>query len=167
MAALCVLLLAACGYDYKSRRIPNYLVLTAAFWGVLWRQWGEGAFGVASYLGQAVLVMALVYPLYRTGSFGAGDAKLLGVTAGYLPFGKILAFLFCSLLIAAIFSLVKMWKGKNFGERIHYLSGYLSGVVRSGSWHLYLENERDRQAAGICLSGPVFISILLYLGGVY
>ena len=32
---------------------------------------------------------------------------------------------------------------------------------------LYLENEKERKAAGICLSGPIFLSVLFYLGGAY
>ena len=167
LATRCVFLVAACGYDYKDKRIPNYLVTWMAILGVGWRFWDEGAAGVLSYLGQAMLIMGLLYPLFRIGSFGAGDVKLLGVTAGYLPISKILAFLMCSMLIAAMISLVKMWKKNDFGERMRYLAGYLTAVARSGSWQLYLEDREERHNAGICLSGPVLISVLLYLGGVY
>ncbi len=37
LAALCVFLTAACGYDYKDKRIPNNLVLAMAFLGIGWR----------------------------------------------------------------------------------------------------------------------------------
>lgn len=167
MAALCVILTAACGYDYRDNRIPNYLVLMAAFLGAGWQAWDGGLFGVLSYLGQAVLVMALLYPFFRIGGLGAGDVKLLGVTAGYLPFGKILAYLFCSLLVAAVISVVKMWRRKMFRERMRHLLMYLEDVMRSGSWKPYQAAGADRRPAGICLSGPILVSVLLYLGGVY
>ena len=92
---------------------------------------------------------------------------LLGVAAGFLPFHKIFVFLFVSLLIAAFFSLVKLWKEKYFLERMHYLLSYVAEVVRSGNWRLYLENRQERARAGICLSGPVLLGLLLYLGGAY
>lgn len=167
MAALCILLAAACSYDYRRKKIPNFLIAFMAVLGVGWRFW-EGSFcGALSYFGEAVCIMCLLYPFFKIGSIGAGDVKLLGVSAGYLPFSKILMFLFVSLLISAMISLFKMWKESNIRERMHYLLAYLTDVARSGSWHLYLENEREKQAAGICLSGPVLLSILLYWGGVY
>ncbi len=138
LAALCVFLMAACRYDYRERRIPNYLIIWTAAVGAAWRFWNERLPGPLWYLGQAVLVMAALYPFFQIGGLGAGDVKLLGVAAGYLPAEKILAFLFCSLLVAAMISVVKMWK-------------------RGGR----------RGKGGICLSGPVLVSVLLFLGGVY
>lgn len=163
MAVLCVILAAVCCYDYSGRKIPNRLVLLAAFWGAGWQLWGAGLPGIFSCLGQMTLVAACLYPVFKIGGLGAGDVKLLGVTAGYLPFEKILPFLFCSLLAAAMVSLVKMWRKKMFRERMQCLSGYMQEVMRSGSWQLYPRAV----SAGVCLSGPVFVSLLLYLGGVY
>jgi len=167
LAALCILLAAACGYDYRRKRIPNFLIAFMAVIGVGWRFWESGANGALSYFGETVFIMCLLYPFFKIGSIGAGDVKLLGVTAGYLPISRVLMFLFISLLISAMISLFKMWKESNIRERMRYFFAYLTDVARSGSWHLYLENGREKQAVGICLSGPVLLSILLYLGGVY
>jgi prepilin peptidase CpaA len=138
LVALCVFLVAACGYDYKERRIPNYLILWMAITGVGWRLWNERAPGLPGYLGQAMFVMAILYPFFKIRGLGAGDVKLLGVTAGYLPAEKILVFLFCSLLVAAMISLAKIWK-----------------------------RDGKRRGGAVCLSGPVLVSVLLFLGGVY
>lgn len=167
LAVLCILLAAACGYDYKDNRIPNYLIAMMVIWGGSWRLRRGGLPDMLFYLGEAALVIALIYPFFKIGTIGAGDVKLLGVTAGYLPFEKILTFLFLSFLISATISLIKMGKENNFGERMRYLSEYLADVIRSGCWRLYLEGEADRSAVGICMSGPVLIGVLLYLGGVY
>ena len=134
LAALCVFLAAACGYDYRQRRIPNYVILGMTIAGIGWRMYDERAPGALWYLGQAVLVMAVLYPFFKTGGLGAGDVKLIGVTAGYLPAEKILGFLFCSLLVAALISLVKILR---------------------------------KAKGGVRLAGPVLVSILLFLGGVY
>ena len=138
LAVLCAFLVAVCGYDYRERRIPNYLIIWMAIAGVGWRLWNERAPGVLCYLGQAMLVMAVLYPFFKIGGLGAGDVKLLGATAGYLPAQKILTFLFFSLLVAALISLVKSRK-----------------------------KDGERQSGGICLAGPVLVSFLLFLGGVY
>ena len=167
LAALCIMLTAACGYDYRRKKIPNYLMALVAVFGVWYRLGESGIDGALSYLGEAVLIICLLYPFFKIGSIGAGDVKLFGVTAGYLPFSRILVFLFVSLLISAMVSLFKMWKESNIRERIGYLAAYLADVAESGCWKLYLESRQEKQAAGICLSGPVLISILLYWGGVY
>lgn len=167
MAALCVLLTVACGYDYGKNRIPNALIVLMILLGAAWRFWSGGGRDVPSYLAQAAVVMVLFYPFFKIGGLGAGDVKLLGATAGYLSPGEVLPFLLWSLLAAAALSLMKMWKRKDFRDRMGYLWEYLAGTVRRGSWQLYLENGRDGRAKGVCLSGPVLLSILLHLGGVY
>ncbi len=167
MAALCVLLTAACCCDYRYKKIPNYLIALMAALGAGWRFLGEGAPGTAFYAGEAILVMSMLYPLFKIGAVGAGDVKLLGVTAGYLPCKKILVFLMLSLLVSAAISLFKMLRKRYFFERMKYFLNYLKNVAKNGSWRLYLSDEQDRRAVGICLSGPVFVSVLLYIGGVY
>lgn len=167
MAVLCVFLAAACCFDYRYKKIPNFLIVVMVLLGVGWRFLQGGAWEVVSCAGAAVLVMCLLYPLFKVGMVGAGDVKLLGVTAGYLPFKKILVFLFLSLLIAAVVSLVKMMRKRYFLERIEYLLDYIKDVVKSGRFMLYLQNEQDRGDVGICLSGPVLVSVLLYMGGIY
>ena len=167
MAALCAMLTAACWMDHRKKKIPNLLIAAMAIFGMGWRFWREGAGGMAAFVGQSVTVVCLFYFLFRLGTVGAGDVKLFGVTAGYLPFKKVLIFLFVSLLIAAVISLVKLWKKKYFWERLRYLAGYLASVWKSGRWSLYLEGGVNNPDAGICLSGPILFSLLLYLGGVY
>ena len=167
MAVLCVLLAAACCFDYRYKKIPNFLIIVMLVLGAGRRFLQGGAWEVAFCAGAVVLVMCLLYPLFKVGAVGAGDVKLLGVTAGYLPFKKILVFLFLSLLIAAVVSLVKMMRKNYFLERMGYLLNYIRDVVKSGRFKLYLQNEQDRGAVGICLSGPILVSMLLYMGGIY
>lgn len=167
MAALCILLAAACWCDYRKKKIPNYLIAAMILAGVPWRILEEGPWAAAVFVLQTILIGGLLYPLFKIGAVGAGDVKLFGVAAGYLPFEKIFVFLFVSLLIAAIFSLVKLWQNDNFRERLHYLAEYFADVIKGSSWRLYLENGKDSPEIRLCLSGPAFLSLLLYLGGIY
>jgi len=61
----------------------------------------------------------------------------------------------------------KMWLKHIFGQRIRYLSAYLEDVMRTGKWKLYQADRPGRNSADVCLAGPILISVLLYLGGVY
>lgn len=166
MAVLGLLLAAACGFDYWRRKIPNGLVVLIAAAGMAFRLQQEGAAGVLLYLGEAAAVMGLLYLPFKTGAFGAGDVKLLGTAAGYFPFGKIFLFSFVSLLAAAIISLVKLLVNKNFRERLGVFGGYLERTVKEGRLLPYPAAGKDRRLS-VCLSGPVLLSFMLYLGGVY
>lgn len=167
MLALCIMLAAACGFDYRFRKIPNGLIVLMTAVGTGWRYWESGIYGVLSYFGEAALIICLLYPFFKIGTLGAGDIKLLGASSGYFLFSKVLIFLFVSLLISAIYSLFKMCKEKSIQERMRYLFRYIGDVVKSGNWKLYIEDKAERHRNGICLSGPVFISVLLHIGGVY
>lgn len=167
MAALCVLLSAACYCDYRNKRIPNYLIVSIVLVGMTWRFLMEGLSGVIGCVLQAVFIGALLYPLFKIGVLGAGDVKLFGATAGYLPFGKIFLFLFVSLLFSAIISLIKLLKHDRFMERLQYFVEYMADIFKSGSFRLYMDEGSDDPAIRLCLSGPIFISLLLYLGGAY
>lgn len=166
MAVLCLLLTAACGFDYRIKKIPNALVVPVVLAGFLFRFQRDGAGGILLYLLGAILITALLYPLYIIGGIGAGDVKLLGAAAGYFPFERIFLFSFVSLLIAAIISLVKLLVNKNFRERLGVFFGYVERCARTGALCPYPVTVGEEKA-GVCLSGPILLSLLLYLGGVY
>ena len=166
MAVLCAMLMAACWYDYRKKKIPNLLILVVLVYGVGWRLWWEGMIGSLFYLGQAAAVMIPMYFLFQIAVIGAGDVKLFGVTAGFLPFNKLFLFLFVSLLIAAVLSLIKLMKHKDFVKRMRHVFCYLAAAMRNG-WAFYPESGMELPEAGICLSGPIFVGLLFYLGGVY
>ncbi len=46
---LCFLLSIACGYDYRSRRIPNGLILSCLIAGAAFRWWEQGIYGIMEY----------------------------------------------------------------------------------------------------------------------
>ena len=167
MAALCVLLMAACYCDYRKKRIPNYLIVAIMLVSMTWRFLGEGLSGAIVCVLQAVLIGSLLYPLFKIGALGAGDVKLFGATAGCLPFMKIFVFLFVSLLFSAIISLVKLLQHNRLIERLQYFIEYLADIISSGSFRLYLDEGSKDPDIRLCLSGPIFISLLLYLGGAY
>lgn len=167
LITLCFLVGTACCWDYRKGKIPNFLlgIMFAAGGGYsLINGWFDG---ILVYLIRCFGVMLALYPVFKIGAIGAGDVKLYGICSGYLPWNTFLFFLFFSLLIATAVSLLKMIKESNAIERFCYLCEYIAEVIQTGNFRLYLENEADRKAAGICLAGPILGSLLLHLGGVY
>lgn len=167
MAVLCILLSAVCLADYRTYRIPNALILVILLYGMGYRYRDTGGFGPVEYLMTGLTVLLLLYPLFRIGVLGAGDVKLFGVTAGYLSWQKSFCFLFISLLVAAILSVFRLMKERNVKERLEYLCAYLLEIGRTGRFGMYFEDRAMARDAGICLAGPVLVSWLLHVGGVY
>ncbi len=167
MTVLCVLLSLICLSDYRKSRIPNSLILLILLYGLGYRYWDAGGGGVGSFAVSFFAVLLCMYPLFKIGAVGAGDVKLYASAAGYLSGRTCVRFLFYSLLIAAVFSIVKICRDRSGRERMGYLCSYLADVCRKGCWKLYFGNCAEARKAGICLSGPALVSVLLHLGGVY
>ena len=131
------------------------------------RWWEQGIYGIMEYFCNVLLTTVAFYLFFYIGAMGAGDVKLLGVCAGYFSGEKVLCFLFFALLFAAVFALCKMYLARNLWDRLCYLGEYVWDVVRCGRWKAYFAEERAHPGSGICMAGPVFCSVLLYIGGVY
>lgn len=167
MAFFLMLLVMACCFDYHSRRIPNWLLAIMLLVIVVNQYLEQGIETTYKSIGIMVLIMLIWYPLFRIGTIGAGDIKLFGVCSGILPLSKILSFLFFSLAIAAIFSLIRLVQKKDGRERIGYFLSYLKDVINEKQWKLYISNQKEKERVSVCMAGPVLISLLLYWGGVY
>lgn len=167
MLTFCVMSGFGAIWDYHSGRIPNRLLALMLAWSICCRFREASWTGAAELLLQGALLLVLTFPLYRIGSVGAGDIKLIALCCGFLQRNCIIIFLFSMLLFAAIFSIIKLVRNHMTMERLKYFVSYVSEVRRSGKWSLYVSDQRELGRVGICMSGPVFLALLLHLGGVY
>ncbi len=167
METLCIFLVIVCLCDYCTGKIPNWLLGVMLAAGIGYGGVCGGVWGAVLFPAESCVVMFFLYPLFKIGVLGAGDVKLYGICAGYLPLNKFVLFFFLSLLFAAMISLIKMIKESNAIERISYLCEYLISVIQNRRFHYYFESVKEQKRAGICLTGPILCSILLYMGGIY
>lgn len=101
--------------DYHTQKISNLLILTALFSALLYQFRQTGFQGVSKALFHSGLILLFLFPLFLCKALGAGDIKLLGVTAAYLfwkaAFLAFLAGIYLSLIPIA-FSLLRKEKGQ-------------------------------------------------------
>jgi len=126
-----------------------------------------GIINILYFIIKAVSVVLILYPIFRIGAVGAGDIKLLGICSGFISKDCILHFLFFSMLVAAIFSIIKMCIKNNFRERLQYLCRYIVRVAEYREVTPYFMSGEEKRTAGLCLSGPVLCSILMHMGGIW
>lgn len=167
MVVLSFFLIIACFTDYRRGRIPNELLLAMSVSGAAESYLHGGTINVLYFIIKAVSVVLILYPVFRIGAIGAGDTKLLGICSGFISKDCILHFLFFSMLIAAVFSIIKMCIKNNFRERLCCLCTYIARTVKYGKVTAYFVSEGEKRAAGLCMSGPVLCSILMHMGGIW
>jgi len=74
---LIVVVLIAAAFDVRTRRIPNWLVLTAILIGVALNTFLFGLSGLSTSLFGGAAAFAVYFPLFALRGMGAGDVKLM------------------------------------------------------------------------------------------
>ena len=148
MVILCFFLCIACYHDYRRGRIPNWLVLAGLSVGLLRAFYLGGPQAAVGFIIQGCVVILVFYPLFSIGTFGAGDLKLFGVCCGYHSF-------------------IRFTRREDCIERFTYFFSYLKEVADSGEWKLYWHDRNEMKKASVCLAGPILLSMIMYMGGLY
>lgn len=169
---LILLLAAACYFDYRKAKIPNKLIAAGLFLAVIKAAaegFSSGAVGVVQELldicTQAIIITAILYPLYMLGVLGAGDVKLCCMCAAFLDRADCPKVFLKALLLAAVVGIAKMLFWGNIRERIIYFLAYAADVVRLGRLKPYWteENSHLKAEASLRLAGPLLAGVLLYI----
>lgn len=89
--------------DLRTRRVPNWLTLGIAAFGIALAVFGHGAVGLGGALAGLVLGLLLMLPGHFIGATGAGDVKLFAAMGTLLgPSGIGSAFLYTAIAGGAI-----------------------------------------------------------------
>lgn len=157
--------------DFKQDRIPNGLIVFGIVIGFFSRFMENGWQGIFSACVIILISFCILYPFFRIGGIGAGDVKLLLTTGSFFSADEQLHVMMFSFIIGAILSIEKMISEDNFKERMLYLFSYMMDVLRTGQWKLYGENpDTDSfkyKRNKIHFALPVFLSVMLGLGGIF
>ncbi len=93
--------------DVYRRIIPNYLVIAILIYGGAWDYLHSDISGVIASMAYCVMVAVILYPLYMTGSLGAGDVKLYSLLPLYYIREKLLIIYFLIFLIALALAIIR------------------------------------------------------------
>jgi prepilin peptidase CpaA len=78
------IVLVACAFDVRTRRIPNVLTLSAAVAGLLYHLATSGVGGLQTAAAGWVLGLLLLLPYFALGGMGGGDVKLVAALGAWL-----------------------------------------------------------------------------------
>jgi prepilin peptidase CpaA len=74
----------ACGFDMRTRRIPNALTFSAAVAALLFHWLADGTSGATFAAGGWVVGLGLFFPLFALRGMGGGDVKLLAALGAWI-----------------------------------------------------------------------------------
>ena len=156
---------AAAVWDIRTGKIPNILIAVGTGLACWFQLTEYGISGFWRFLGGSILPLLLLAVLYYFRMFGAGDIKLFCVIGGFLGMEHLLSCMAVSFLMGAVISLVLLIRRRSLKERLLYFFAYIGKFYRTRKWVPY--RDGTEKGAEFCFAIPVFLSVLLYIGGVY
>ena len=105
MVVLCPAAIAAAAFDWRSRRIPNVLVVAIAVAGLVAVALTLGSSRLPLAIGTGVAAGAACTPLYVLRGLGAGDVKLIAATSVWWSLTQLLVALTAIALCGALLAI--------------------------------------------------------------
>lgn len=168
---LIVFLLIAVYTDWRFGKIYNRQIVLGMIIGIGFRYYESGFSGVFTGLCSFLIPVVFLFPLFRIGTLGGGDIKLLASAAIFLTPAQTILFMGVAFLNGAILALIKMIKERNFVERFQYLRSYIHDVITTNQIKLYEEAKKQSEVENrkhkIHFAFPIFVSALIHMGGLY
>jgi prepilin peptidase CpaA len=108
----------ACGWDLRTRRIPQILTLGGALAGLAYHlTTGGWQGGLASVAGWAVGIVIFLAP-FALGGLGAGDVKLLGAIGAWLGAGSVIWVALYTGVAGGVLAVIVATAGGYFGQAV-------------------------------------------------
>lgn len=151
--------------DLRSMRVDNGWILFSLIMGLSLRILKYGLSGVGMFLAGAVFPFVLLAGLFYFRMLGPGDIKLLCALGGIMGIHDIGKCILISFLLGAVISLAILISVGGFRRRIRFLIGYFQDYFHTGVLKPYY--RRGAALENFHFTVPVFLSVMLYAGGVY
>lgn len=159
IAYLCLIHVICVITDYREKKIKNCWVAAVFIGALIFKIWDwNGQFFLKSWWMMGLFFIVL-FPLYVIRAIGAGDVKLLCVTAFYIG-EEIEVFLIGALVSAGVLALVKLLYYKNLRKRMWYFFDYMRKVMITGEIDVYGIPKKEEEFMRLAI--PIFIGMLCW-----
>src|ERR1700745_480507 len=105
-------------WDWRSRKIPNWLTVAGTAAGITLHGVLSGWSGLGFAFAGMGLALVLLLPLVYLRALGAGDWKLMGAVGSFLGWRLFLVVLFGSIIVAGIMAFIQMMRAERVSETL-------------------------------------------------
>lgn len=155
---------AAVAMDIVCMRISNGWILFSLMTGFFYSLCGNGG-GLYGFLTGLLIPAAVLGWLFLFRMLGPGDIKLFCVLGGVMGPESIWHCMGIAFFVGALLSLAVLVSCGNLAERFRYLADYLEDFMRTGIRKPYY--KKGFALENIHFTVPIFMSVMLYAGGLY
>lgn len=151
--------------DIRDGKIPNILLvillinlITVEILSISGSQSSLILRGTSLRIVEVALITGFLFPFFSIGAIGAGDLKLISLTALFM--NKPLLYFASVFSVASILALAKVLVNGNVRERVGYLNLYLKNVFLTGNVTRYTgisDEVNEKVSYCVHLSVPVLI----------
>jgi prepilin peptidase CpaA len=131
-AVTLALTLYAAWFDWRTRRIPNWLTVSGFSAGIALNSILQGWHGARQSLEGAALALGLLLPLVLLRGLGAGDWKLMGAVGALMGWRPMLFVLVVSFVATALIGIIQMALTKRVKKTLWNLFALAKGFVTFG-----------------------------------
>ena len=129
--ALVALLVLACWFDLRERRIPNALTLAGATAALLVRSgWGWGSV-LEGAAGAGLSVVVGLVP-FALGFLGGGDVKLLGAVGAFMGTDRLFGALLLVAVVGGVLAMFEAMRRRALGHALTNTFGVAKHLVLFG-----------------------------------
>jgi len=128
IVALCFVALAG-WFDWRSRRIPNWLTVPGLLLGLTMNTLSWGWPGIKLSLAGAGLSLGVLLPFVLLRGLGAGDWKLMGALGALLGFPLIVLVLFGTIFVTGLMAAVQITRLNCWGATLRNLIELVKAAV--------------------------------------
>lgn len=157
---------AAVVMDIRTAKVDNGWILFCLVTGFAARILKDGFGAAPDFLAGAALPLLVLGSLFVFRMLGPGDIKLLSALGGILGTEKILKCILCSLFIGAGISAAILISNGDISRRFLYFIQYIRELSETGERKPYYRKGMT-PLENFHFTVPVFLSVVLYAGGVY
>lgn len=147
-------------YDY---RVSNKIIFPFCFTGIMYNLLLENhQYFISSIIGLAVPLIIL-FPLYITKMFGAGDIKLFSALGAFIGLRPVLTSMAYSFIVGAIIALIIMLIRRNALQRFRYFITYLKCCLLSMAIIPYSDFSEKNDGTKMHFTIPIALGTVLAL----
>lgn len=152
--------------DLRTAKVDNGWILFSMVVGFLVKFRQNGIAGTVDFVTGSILPIILLGGLFFFHMMGAGDIKLFCALGSIWGVWAILKCILVSLFLGACISIAILISEGNICQRFRYFIRYIDETVSTGQIKPY--STRDISSPeNFHFTVPVFLSAVLYAGGVY